>query len=209
MQEPFESHLVRGALHRPDRPNGDAFALTHGAGSNMNSPLLVRMAESLADAGYLVLRYDLPFRRERPKGPPFPAQAARDREGVVQAIEALRRLTTGRVFGGGHSYGGRQTAMAAAERAGMAGALLLFSYPLHPPGKPDQKRTAFFGDLRLPVLFVHGTSDPFASIEELRDAMALIDAPTDLLSVEGAGHDLKRAPDLSSDILARFHALVG
>jgi predicted alpha/beta-hydrolase family hydrolase len=209
MQEPFQSQAVGGVLHRPDRPNGDAFALTHGAGSNMHAPLLVRMADALEDSGYLVLRYDLPFRRQRPKGPPFPAHAARDREGIVQAIEALRRLTNGRVFAGGHSYGGRQTAMAAAEHAGMAGALLLLSYPLHPPGKPEQKRTAFFGDLRLPALFVHGTSDPFASIEELRDAISLIPAPTDLVPVEGAGHDLKRAPDLSSDILARFHALTG
>jgi uncharacterized protein len=175
----------------------------------MHAPLLRHMAEVLEAAGNLVLRYDLPFRCQRPKGPPFPAQAERDRQGIVAAVEALRRRTRGRVFAGGHSYGGRQSAMAAAERAGMAGALLLFSYPLHPPGKPDQKRTAFFGDLRLPVLFVHGTSDPFGSLEELRDAMALIPAPTDLLPVEGSGHDLKRAPDLSSDMLARFHALVG
>ncbi|HKE29190.1 MAG TPA: alpha/beta fold hydrolase [Bryobacteraceae bacterium] len=196
-------------MHRPERPNGDAFALTHGAGSNLRAPLLVHMAEALEEAGYVVLRYDLPFRVQRPKGPPFPAQAVRDREGVVKAIEALRQETKGRVFAGGHSYGGRQSAMAAAERAGMAGALLLFSYPLHPPGKPAQKRTAFFGDLRIPVLFVHGTSDPFGSLEELREAMALIPAPTDLLPVEGAGHDLKRAAGLSADVLARLHALVG
>lgn len=196
-------------LHRPDQPNEDAFALTHGAGSNMNAPLLVRLSGALEDAGYLVLRYDLPFRRARPKGPPFPAQAARDREGIVHAVEELRKLTNGRIFAGGHSYGGRQTAMAAAERAGMAAALMLLSYPLHPPNRPEQKRTQFFGELRLPILFVHGTADPFGSIEELRDAMTLIQAPTDLLPVEGAGHDLKRAPDLSPDMLARLHALVG
>jgi uncharacterized protein len=183
--------------------------LTHGAGSNMHAPLLVRMAEALEEAGYMVLRYDLPFRRQRAKGPPFPAQAPLDREGIVKAVEALRCKAKGRVFAGGHSYGGRQSAMAAAERAGMAGALLLLSYPLHPPGKPEQKRTAFFGDLRIPALFVHGTADPFGSLEELREAMALIPAPTDLLPVEGAGHDLKRAADLSADILARLHALVG
>lgn len=175
----------------------------------MHARLLARMAEALEGAGYMVLRYDLPFRCQRPKGPPFPAQAARDREGVIRAVETLRKLTKGRVFAAGHSYGGRQSAMAAAEHAGMVGALMLFSYPLHPPGKPEQKRTAFFGELRLPILFVHGTADPFGSIEELRDAMTLIPAATDLLPVEGAGHDLKRAPDLSSDMLARFHALVG
>jgi uncharacterized protein len=207
MQEPFDSGQVRGFLHRPDEPAADAIALTHGAGSNCNAPLLVRMAQAFADAGYLALRYDLPFRRMRPKGPPFPAAAARDREGVAHAVNALRGMVSGRVFAGGHSYGGRQTAMAAAEQPALADGLLLLSYPLHPPNRPEQMRTAFFPDLRTPALFVHGTSDPFATIEELRLAIASIPARTDLLAVEGAGHDLKRAADLSADILERFRAL--
>lgn len=206
--EHFECAGVRGMLHLPEQGSGDAFVLTHGAGSNCNAPLLVRMAEALADAGYIVLRYDLPFRQQRLKGPPFPAAAARDREGVEHAAAALRVMASGRIFAGGHSYGGRQTAMAVAEKPELAAGLLLFSYPLHPPSRPEQKRTSFFPDLRTPSLFVHGTADPFASIEELRDAMALIPAKTDLLPVEGAGHDLKRAPDLAADALTRFHALV-
>jgi len=208
MEEPFEAHGVRGLLHRPDRANGDALALTHGAGSNCRVPLLARLAHAFEDAGYLVLRYDLPFRQQRPKGPPFPAGAERDREGVAQAAQALRTLTHGRIFLGGHSYGGRQTAMLAASRPDVAAALLLLSYPLHPPAKPDQKRTSFFPDLRRPALFVHGTADPFGSLEELRDAMALIPARTDLLAVEGAGHDLARAAGLAVDLIARLEALV-
>ena len=206
MLEPFEAAGVRGVLHLPAAANGDAFALTHGAGSNANAPLLVRMAAALADAGYLALRYDLPFRIARAKGPPFPAAAARDRDGIAHAVEALRQLTGGRVFAGGHSYGGRQTAMAAAEHGGLADALLLLSYPLHPPNKPEQMRTSFFAELRTPVLFVHGTADPFATIEELRAAITAISARTDLLAVEGAGHDLKSAP--AGLVLDRFRALV-
>jgi predicted alpha/beta-hydrolase family hydrolase len=192
--EAFEAVGVRGVLHRPPVPNGDAFALTHGAGSNANAPLLVRMAAALAEAGYVVLRYDLPFRIERPKGPPVPPMAARDREGIARAVDALRKLTPGRVFAGGHSYGGRQTAMAAAEHTELAAALLLLSYPLHPPHKPEQMRIGFFPELRTPVLFVHGTADPFATVEELRAAITMIPAYTDLFVVEGAGHDLKNAP---------------
>jgi len=209
MFEAFEAAGVRGVLHRPSVANGDAFALTHGAGSNANAPLLVRMATALADAGYLALRYDLPFRMARPKGPPFPAMAARDREGVRQAVDALRKLAGGRVFAGGHSYGGRQTAMAAVERGvhgELASGLLLLSYPLHPPRKPEQMRTAFFPELRTPALFVHGTADPFGTVEELRAAITAIPAHTDLLVVEGAGHDLKNAP--AADIPERFRALV-
>ena len=211
MEESFHSGGVRGVLERPERPRGDAIALTHGAGSNRDAPLLVHLAREFAEAGYLVLRYDLPFRQQRPKGPPFPAAAARDREGVREAVAALRALAAGRIVAGGHSYGGRQTAMAAAEHAGRGGgladALLLLSYPLYPPGQPDKKRTAFFGDWRTPALFVHGTKDPFGSPEELRAAAAAIPARTDLLVVEGAGHDLKRAAGLAGEILERLAAL--
>jgi len=207
MEEPFAAPGVRGVLHSPDAGNGDILILTHGAGSNCQAPLLVRLARAFEAAGYLVLRYDLPFRQQRPKGPPFPSSAARDREGIARVVELARTMARGRVCVGGHSYGGRQSAMLAADTPRLADMLLLLSYPLHPPQQPEKKRTAFFPDLRIPALFVHGTADPFASLEELRDAMALIPARTDLLAVEGAGHDLARAADLANEILARLDAL--
>jgi predicted alpha/beta-hydrolase family hydrolase len=207
MEQAFDSGGVRGVLHQPERPAGDAIALTHGAGANCNAPLLVRLARDFADAGLLVLRYDLPFRQQRPKGPPFPAAAARDREGVALAVDAVRGLASGRVFAGGHSYGGRQTAMAASERPAMADALLLLSYPLHPPFKPEQLRTSFFPDLRIPALFVQGSDDPFGTLAELRAAMELIPAPTELLPVERTAHDLKRAGEMGEELLARLRKL--
>jgi predicted alpha/beta-hydrolase family hydrolase len=76
--------------------------------------------------------------------------------------------------GGGHSYGGHQTAMLAAERPEMLAELLLLSYTLHPPGKPEQKRTAFFPAPRTPALFVRVDADPFGSLEEMSEALALI-----------------------------------
>ena len=204
MEAAFEEDGVRGVLHTPERPSGDGLALTHGAGSNCGAPLLVGLARAFCDAGLTVLRYDLPFRVARPSGPPFPAAAAHDREGVAQAVAALRQRVKGRVFAGGHSYGGRQTAMIAAERAGLADGLLLLSYPLHPPKKPAQPRTGFFPDWRTPALFVHGTRDPFGTIEELRAAMALVPARVDLLPVEGAGHDLRPAARMAGEMLARM-----
>ncbi len=109
------------------------------------------MSEALAAAGYLVLRYDLPFRRERPKGPPFPAQAARDRQGVAHAVEALRKLVARAASSPAAipTAGARLPWRPLSTANSLADALLLFSYPLHPPGKPDRKRTAFFGDLRI------------------------------------------------------------
>jgi len=208
VEEPFQSGGVRGVLVHPEQPRGEGVVLTHGAGSNRDAPLLVSLAREFADSGYLVLRYDLPFRQARPKGSPFPAASAADREGVRAAVAELRRLAHGRIIAGGHSYGGRQTAMAAAETSGLADALLLFSYPLYPPGRPEKKRTDYFPAWKLPALFVHGTNDPFGSPEELREAIAAIPARTDVLVVEGAAHDLKRAAGLAVGILERLNALM-
>ena len=178
---------VRGYLHRPESPNGDALILAHGAGSNAQSPLLVAVAGAFAEAGLTVLRIDLPFRQARPHGPPFPAMAAEDRQGIRRAAEFMRRSVQGRVFLGGHSYGGRQATMLAAEEPELASGLVLLSYPLHPPRKPEQKRDAHFPKLQTLALFVHGSRDPFGSPEEMEQALKLIPARTELVIREGLG----------------------
>jgi uncharacterized protein len=193
MIEPFSEERLRGFLHRPEQPSGDSIALTHGAGSNCQAPLLIAVADEFAEAGFSVLRFDLAFRQARASGPPRPGDAALDRESIRAAASALRRIVGGRLFVGGHSYGGRQTSMLAASDPSVADGLLLLSYPLHPPGKPAQMRTAHFPQLSTPAVFVHGSRDPFGTLEEMRGALALIPAATSLLEIEGAGHDLKRA----------------
>ena len=190
--------FVRGLLHRPSNPNGNGLVLTHGAGANCQSPLLVALAESFSQAGFVVLRCDLPYRQDRPYGPPGPGEARRDRAGLSNALAALKPLVSGRLYLGGHSYGGRQASMLCAELAEKAsdkapdevGGLLLLSYPLHPPRKPEQLRTQHFFHLHTPGLFVEGTRDPFATVAEIEQSLKLIPAKTQLMIVEGAGHDL-------------------
>jgi predicted alpha/beta-hydrolase family hydrolase len=93
--------------------------------------------------------------------------------------------------------------MLAADEPELAAALLLLSYPLHPPGRPGTLRTAHLPRLRVPGVFVHGTNDPFGAIGELRDALSLVPAPTQLIAIEGAGHDLKRGRfDLAAIVAA-------
>ena len=140
-----------------------------------------------------MLRYELPFRRARPTGPPSPASAAADREGLRQAAQSLRASLAGRVFLGGHSYGGRQASILAASEPRLVDALLLLAYPLHPPRRPGELRIAHFAELRTPALFVHGSRDPFGSLDELEAARHLVPARTALLAVDGAGHDLRGA----------------
>ncbi len=152
--------------------------------------LLVALAEAFAGAGFAVLRCDLPFRQQRPHGPPRPGDAARDRAGLRHALTTMRELFPGRLFLGGQSYGGRQASMLVAEEKQLADGLLLLSYPLHAPSRPEQPRTQHLPKIEVPVIFVHGTRDPFGSIEEIEAARKLIPAKTLLLRVERAGHDL-------------------
>ncbi|MDP8991030.1 MAG: dienelactone hydrolase family protein [Acidobacteriota bacterium] len=175
------------------KASGRGLVITHGAGSNCESPLLRDVAEVFADAGFHVLRCDLPYRQLRASGPPFPGSAARDREGLQQAADWMREITPDCVMLGGHSYGGRQTSLLAAENPAVAEALLLLSYPLHPPRKPEQLRTQHFPRLRTPALFIHGTRDPFGTIKEMTAALEAIPARHRLVSIENAGHELGAA----------------
>lgn len=207
----WKSDGVVGALHRPD---GDAVAvavLAHGAGGNHNAVILRAVAEQLCDRGVAVARIDLPYRQKRQKGPPSPSGAAADRAGIVNACNMFRNESDGPLIVGGHSYGGRQASMVVAEDPAVADGLLLTSYPLHPPGKPDRLRTEHLPAITRPTLVVHGSSDPFATGDELREALALITAPTELIELPKVGHDLKPdrsgAPALAAEAAVEFFGI--
>jgi len=180
---------VRGYLHRSGAMK-DALVLTHGAGGNAKMGLLVALAEAFVANGIAVLRCDLPFRQERAFGPPRPGQAQRDRAGLKNAVVYMRALISGRVFLGGQSYGGRQATMVCGGQPDLADGMLLLSYPLHAPGRPQQLRVQHFPELNIPCFFVQGTRDPFGTVEEMRAALKLIPGRTELMTVEDAGHDL-------------------
>lgn len=205
---------VRGFLHRSSGPVKDGLILTHGAGGDCRGPFLTVLAEVFSGAGFAVLRCDLPFRQARSFGPPRPGEATRDRQGLKNAVNVLRKIVLGRIFLGGQSYGGRQATMLCADEPGLVDGMLLLSYPLHAPGKPDQLRTQHLPKLRVPALFVHGTRDPFGSIDEIKSALKLIPARTALLPVEGEGHDLgfkgkKRRDELPAIVLVEFQKVFG
>jgi uncharacterized protein len=181
---------IAGVAHEPSGTASGVVVLTHGAGGDRESLLLQQVCDEWARRGWLAVRYNLPYRRRRPKGPPS-GSAASDREGIVEAITLCRGLSGGPLIAGGHSYGGRQTSMVVAAGGVPVDVLTLFSYPVHPPGKPERPRTEHLPDIRVPTVFTHGTSDPFGTPGELRDAAALIAAPTEVVEITGARHDLR------------------
>ncbi|HLH34892.1 MAG TPA: alpha/beta fold hydrolase [Alloacidobacterium sp.] len=198
---------VRGILHLPSSLSGDCLVLTHGAGSDCNALLLIALAEAFSLSGITVLRCDLPFRQSRPHGPPPRGSAERDQQGLRAAIASMRQHAPRRMFLGGHSYGGRQASMLAAAEPDLVDSLLLLSYPLHPPQRPNEMRTAHFPHLQTPALFVHGTRDGFGSIEEITAALKLIPAQTELMPISGGGHELateRNREDVAEKIVKVF-----
>jgi uncharacterized protein len=180
---------IAGVAHEPDATPCGVVVLTHGAGGSRESALLKRLCDEWARRGWLAVRYNLPYRRRRPKGPPS-GSAATDRAGIAEAVELARTLADGPLIAGGHSYGGRITSMAVADNELTADMLTLFSYPVHPPGKPEKPRTEHLPRITVPTVFTHGSSDPFGTINEVQAAAKLISGPTDIVEIAGARHDL-------------------
>lgn len=164
--------------------------LTPGASATRDAPTLVALDDALSPLGHVVRRIDLPKRVEAAAA--VVASAADDLRDEVDAVVL-----------GGRSFGGRACSMAVAAGCRAAG-LALISYPLHPPGKPDQLRTAHLPDLRLPVLFVSGTRDSFGTPAELEAATAAIPGPVTHVWVEGGDHGLRRRDAEVVDAVVRW-----
>jgi predicted alpha/beta-hydrolase family hydrolase len=162
--------------------------LAPGASADRSQPALVAIDEAATAAGAVVVRMDFPYRKAGKRAP--------DRAPVlIQAVvEEAARLATrvGPLILGGRSMGGRMCSLAVAEGTAAAG-LVLISYPLHPPGRPDKLRTEHFPLLRVPCLFVSGTRDAFGSPDELEAATKAIRGPVAHHWIEGKSHGLRGA----------------
>ncbi len=204
----YREHMtVVADVVRPDGVARGVVVLAHGAGGNRDAAILRGYADALCARGLVVARIDLPYRQERPKGPPSPSKAAADRDGIREACKLFRDESEGPLIVGGHSYGGRQASMLVAEDSEVADGLLLSSYPLHPPGRPERMRTEHLPEIAVPTLIVHGTRDPFATSDELADAVGLFTAPVQVVEVV-APHDLKPdktgVAELTADAVDEF-----
>lgn len=186
--------------------NVSGLLLTPGAGASRDHHTLVAVDDALAalDPPVPVRRADFPYRIAGKRMPDRPPVAVAH---LVQEAESFAReigTTTDRLLLGGRSYGGRMCSMAVAEGLPAAG-LVLLSYPLHPPGKPDRLRVDHFGDLGLPVLFVSGDKDPFGTPEELEEHTAAIPGDVTRVTLPGA-HDVRGKDREVADAVADWIA---
>jgi predicted alpha/beta-hydrolase family hydrolase len=166
-----------------------ALLLTPGAGSDRNHAALLAIEHAVAPLP--VERIDFPYRRAGRRAPdraPVLLECVREEAG---ALVRRAKIRADRLVLGGRSMGGRICSMAVADGLAAAG-LVLISYPLHPPGKPDNLRVEHLPSIEVPCLFVSGTKDPFGSPDELTRHTAAIPGPVTHVWIEGGGHDFKK-----------------
>jgi predicted alpha/beta-hydrolase family hydrolase len=180
---------VSGLLLRPT----DArllYVLAHGAGAGMRHPFLEAISQRLAEQGIATLRYQFRYMEQRSRRPDPPAVAAAT---VRAAVAEAARLAPGLpLVAGGKSFGGRMTSTAQAEEPlpGVRG-LVFLGFPLHPPGRPDDKRAEHLARVTIPMLFLQGTRDEFADWELLRPVVKRLGDRATLHLVEGGDHSFK------------------
>ena len=175
--------------------------LTPGAGSSADHPTLVALEEGLAPLP--VNRVDFPYRREGRKAPDRAPKLIACIDEEADALASRLKVAAGALLLGGRSMGGRMCSMAVAEGRSAAG-LVLLSYPLHPPGKPEKLRTDHFPALDLPCLFVSGTRDPFGTPAEFENAVEAIPGPVTMHWIDGARHDVKGHDDTIVEVVSSW-----
>jgi predicted alpha/beta-hydrolase family hydrolase len=178
-----------------------ALGLFPGAGSSSDHPTLVALSDGLAPLP--VHCADFPYRKEGRRAPDRAPKLIATVVDVAGTIAAEHGIDPGAIALGGRSMGGRMCSMAVAEGL-PAAALVLLSYPLHPPGKPEKLRVDHFGALNLPCLFLAGTRDPFGTPEEIEREVAAIPGPVTLRWIDGGRHDVKGHDDEIVEIVGEW-----
>ena len=194
------------AARRARAPRVGALLLAPGAGSSSQSPSHVAIEAAVAPLP--VERMDFPYRlagRKAPDRPPVLLDAVR---AAAAGLVERAGVAPDRLALGGRSMGGRMCSMAVADGL-PAAALVLVAYPLHPPGRPDNVRTAHLPALTVPCLFVQGTRDPFGSPDELTAATATIPGPVTHEWIDGGRHDLKGADRRIGELVAAWLSGLG
>jgi predicted alpha/beta-hydrolase family hydrolase len=200
---PVGEGAVSGIYSRPGQPFA-TLVVAHGAGSGLEHPFLAGFTAALYAESVATLRFNFPYREAGRKFPDRPPAAVAAWRAAMEAAGAYS--DGGPLWAAGKSYGGRMASMAVAEGMPAAG-LVYLGYPLHPPGKPEKIRDEHLYGLSLPMLFLQGTRDPFATPELLEAVVARIGPGATLRWCEGAGHTfdvagLKRSPEAVGAALA-------
>jgi predicted alpha/beta-hydrolase family hydrolase len=188
---------------------GITLILGHGAGASQTSGFMVQFATALAARGIDAVTFNFVYSEARKRVPDGNDKLEACYRKVIDAVRERMRVSDdrGKLYIGGKSMGGRiASQVAAASHDGIAG-LVFLGYPLHPPGDPEKLRTRHWPAIKVPMLFVQGSRDAFGTPDELRPMMKMLNAPADLVVIEGGDHSFK-VPKKAPMPQAQVHAFV-
>lgn len=186
-----EQESVTALLYAANKKQRAAVTLLlgHGAGANQSSAFMVMFADGLAARGIDTVTFNFLYAEQGRSAPDRKDKLEACYRAVIAAVSGKGKLKSNRLFIGGKSMGGRIASQVAAEQADGLTGLVFLGYPLHPPGKPDQLRSEHLIKIRLPMLFLQGSRDPFGTTDELRPIIKKIKAS--LYEIEGGDHSFK------------------
>jgi predicted alpha/beta-hydrolase family hydrolase len=184
-----------------------AVIVAHGAGNDMNNPLLVHFSEGLCRAGYLSLRFNFPYKEKGQRAPDPQPKLVRTWQAAFEFVQNHPEFGTPRIVAAGKSMGGRVASQMAADGLLPVEALVFLGYPLHAPGKTDQLRDAHLHRIAVPMLFFAGTRDALCDMDLLKNVLGRLRVPWELEVIDGGDHsfDLPKSFKTSAqDVYARI-----
>lgn len=189
-----ETERVSGVLSVPEgyrAGEGAGVILAHGAGNDMEHPLIVSLSQGLAEAGYLTLRFNFPYKEKGRKAPDPQDTLVLTWQCVYRFLKEHSRYRTDTIVAAGKSMGGRVVSQMVANGLLPADRLVFLGYPLHAPGRQGRMRDAHLYRIKIPMLFFAGTRDPLCSLTRLKDVLGWLEASWDLETVEGGDHSFR------------------
>jgi predicted alpha/beta-hydrolase family hydrolase len=186
-----EDEMVSGVFAVPadfQKGKTDGVILAHGAGNDMENPLIVFLSNRLAEAGFLTLRFNFPYKEKGRKAPDSLKKLVQTWQQVFRFLKNHPQFGTNKIAAAGKSMGGRVASQMAAAGELPADYLIFLGYPLHPPGKKDKLRDAHLYELREPLLFFAGTRDALCDLDLLSKVLGRLKTDWNLEVIEGGDH---------------------
>ena len=197
------SAILTGPV-RTSETSRTGLIFAHGTGNDMHNPLTVSVAEGLAKAGSVTLRFNFPYKEKGKKSPDVQTKLVHTWQCAYEYMQHNQKFPVRRIIAVGKSMGGRVASQMVAEGLMDVAGLIFLGYPLHAPGKKDQLRDAHLYRIKAPMLFFAGTKDPLCDVEKLNDVLDNLPCPHDLVVIDGGNHSFK-LPKSSSRSEANVH----
>ncbi len=181
-----------GILSIPDRStSAGSILIAHGAGNDMNEPVIVFLAHYLAQRGFVTLRFNFPYSEKGRKTVDSLKVLSATFDAAYEFLGSLSECRTGRIYAAGKSLGGRVAASMVAEGRLLVDRLIFLGYPLHAPGRKEQLKDAVLFEILIPMLFFAGAKDPFCDLVLLKEVLPRLPASWDLDIIPDGDHSFK------------------